>query len=183
MNSPRSSIADRLAGPVSPPSKPATGTDTVVIACKIPQGITISRYVWDEIAEPSASGISRQVKISRELEGSEFVIRGPNASLPSMSPAGIYPTLVNSGGYALTPGVPGDLWDAWYEANRNSDIVRRRLVFCASDENRARDEGREMQDARTGLEPLETAPAGQPNRDHRLKGDRLTSVTWDGRRG
>jgi hypothetical protein len=178
----RSSIADRLVGApaTAPPSKPATGTEVVTVACKILQGIVISRYVLEDVAEPNSTGIPRSVKMWKEVEGSGFVIRGPSSTLPPMSPAGIYPMLMTSGGYALTSGVPKDLWDSWLEANRNSDMIKHRLVFCASEESRARDEGRELADTVTGLEPVDVSSADSIRRF--MGRERLALASFTGQR-
>lgn len=180
---PRASITDRLADRPAIPPKSVTGTDTCVIGCKIGPGLTISRYVLQDVMEVNPSGPPRSVRQWREVEGSQFHIRGPNSSLPAGMPAraGEYPMLVTSGGYALTT-VPKDLWDGWYEANKASDMIRRRLVYCASDESRGRDEGRELAENRSGLEPIAVPAAGQKISDPRIERTRLAPMTLD-RRG
>jgi hypothetical protein len=36
-------------------------------------------------------------------------------------------------GYEITRGVPDDVWDRWYAANRNSPIVQNAMVFGSND--------------------------------------------------
>lgn len=169
-------IADALVDkPMSTTSRPATGTDTVVIACKIAGGIVIRGFEWEDFDEPNPSGVTRRIK--RAVEVGRFVIKGPNSTLAPMSPAGRFPLLVNSGGYAMTPGVPRELWEQWVATNRDSPIVKNRLIFAANSEDRALDEGRELQKQLSGLEPIDTSSA-QTIRA-RMGRDRLSVATMD----
>ena len=179
----RTILAERLVdkSATSPPSNPATSGETVTVACKIASGLRIAAHVWQEYDEPGPT-MSKRAK--RAVEVASFVLNGPNSTLPLGMPsrAGVFPMLATSGGYALTPGVPKDLWDRWFEDNRNSDMVRGRLVFCASTEDRAKDESRELQNERSGFEPLEVGNPGDRIPDKRIGRDRLNPASWEGRR-
>src|SRR5262245_40070525 len=122
-STPRRTLLDRSAA--TPPTRPATGSDTVVIGCKLPMGLFISRYELRDVPVPGTNEAGT-VKQCLVVEDTRFFIRGPNSTLPTEVPsvAGVYPALVNSGNYALTSGVPKDLWDFWYQHNRQSDLVK-----------------------------------------------------------
>jgi len=98
-------------------------------------------------------GGKREISESRERANLRFTIQGvPNpASVKSHTENAAQIT----GGYALTPNVPADLWKAWFEDNKTSDYVLNHLVFAndkpADIEARAKNNAKA---ARSGLEPL-----------------------------
>ena len=70
-----------------------------------------------------SSTVTVACKISNGiLMGEDVVILGPNKVQKHM--------LV--GGYAMTHGVPVDVWDDWLEKNQKSTMVEKGLIFAGS---------------------------------------------------
>ena len=64
-------------------------------------------------------------------------------------------------GYAVTDGVPKDLWEAWIEAHKNSAVVKNHCIFAYEKPGMGDGDAREHKEALTGLEPF------QPDTDPR----------------
>jgi len=60
-----------------------------------------------------------------------YIVKGPQKQVPGEP----VPEHYKTGGFALTPGVPKEVWDAWYKANENSHIVKEGLIFASDDAN------------------------------------------------
>jgi hypothetical protein len=139
------------AAPSVSQSKPATGQDTVIVACRLPHGLWLRRFVPQEESEHVLGGGVRTVKVYRET-GERFRIAG-NAMLLLRVPDGKYPEIIS--GAALTFGVPADLWESWLAANKDSPMVREGLVRAVPNYTDARSYAQETRDVKSGLEPLE----------------------------
>ncbi|AXH72238.1 MAG: hypothetical protein [Caudoviricetes sp.] len=63
------------------------------------------------------------------------------------------------GGYGLS-SVPSDLWDAWHAKHKDSDLVKKGLVFAQSTVAKATAQANEQAGIKSGSEPLDPdAPA------------------------
>src|SRR5206468_8606475 len=82
----RTILSERLVdkSATSPPSSPATSGETVTVACKIPSGLRIAAHRWEEWDEPGPT-VSRRAK--RAVEVANFIIAGPNSTLPLGTPS------------------------------------------------------------------------------------------------
>lgn len=127
-------------------SAPATGTDTVVVYCKHPQGIILQAGEFFERVEGSIDGRPRNVREWRRT-ADPFVVAGP------ATPFGQQPKSVVVGGYALTMGVPRDLWEKWLSENERTPIVQNGLIFARDAVDYA-GKAKEQESIKTGLEPL-----------------------------
>lgn len=126
---------------------------TVTVACKLPHGLWLRRFKSAEEPEAQRDGTIKMRTIYRE-EGERFRING-NAMPAIRDPEKDYPTIVGGyNGYALTSGVPADLWCAWLEANKDTAMVRKGLVFACEKSADASQEAKRNLGVRTGLEPL-----------------------------
>lgn len=154
-------------GPAGPErqSAPATSGAAVTVACKLPHGIWLHRDEPRVETTAVLGGGIREIKVHRRT-GERFRING-NAIPALRDPERDYPAIVGGhNGYALTHGVPADLWAAWLHANRDSDMVRNGLVFACDKAGEARDRAREQAEVRSGLEPL--AKDGDPRMPRRV---------------
>src|SRR6516225_10788958 len=120
---------------VKPVPRPASGTNTVCVACKIPNGLVLRIFKMVEENVPSPTGGVRKERIAREV-GPRFTVRGP--AMPWGVRANI-PIIGGNAGYALTSGVPRALWETWLQQNRDADYVKNGLIFAEATLNRARD--------------------------------------------
>src|SRR4051794_19102388 len=92
---PRATIADRMVGqPATPPTPPAKNGQTVCVGCRLGNGVIIRALKPEEVSSPSPSG---PVTSKVAVEVARHVLRGPNSTLQSGDPSGVYPGLVSSG--------------------------------------------------------------------------------------
>jgi hypothetical protein len=131
------------------PTAPATNsTETVTIACKLPHGLVLRVFDMVEFDEPVLGGGFRKSKISQERP-ERFVING--FSHPQ-NRAAAHPIIE---GFALTPGVPKELWEKWLDQNRRSDMVKNGLIFAQPRSESAEAMAKERKATRSGLERLD----------------------------
>lgn len=133
-------------------------TATVVVACKIPQGMRCRLHEFHKITETTMGG-TRTVK-QAFATNKEFVVHGP-AHAQNEGPRHL-----TVGGYALTRGVDKSLWDAWYEQNLELDAVQRNLIFAYESADKTEDAAKEGKKLKTGLERVN--PHDLPKFDDRF---------------
>lgn len=121
---------------------------TVTVGCKLPNGIYLRKFRMVKRTEAVLGGGVREYEIA-EPDGEAIKIDGYAA------PFGMSPQAPVAGGYALTYGVDEDLWNAWLEANKDSDMVRNNLIFAAGRVDHAQGRAKEMASIKSGLEPLD----------------------------
>ena len=133
-------------------SRPATGTDTVTFACKHPPGLLLRVFEPSSKSVPiiGKPGQMEQQPVGRAI-GDPFLVFGP------ATPFGERPRALIVGGYAMTPGVPRELAETWMEQNKDSAMVRNRLVFISKDKESFEDEAEELTETRSGFEPIDTS--------------------------
>ncbi len=125
----------------------ASGTATVVVGCKIPNGIILREFVMVEKTIRVHGMVSTET-MSQET-GKRFTVRGP------AFPFGQIPNIPIVGGYALTVGVPGDLARTWFQQNEEADIVKNQLIFAEETLERATSRAKDLAKIRSGFEPLD----------------------------
>jgi len=128
-------------------SAPKTGTDTVTVALKHPTGITIERFEKMPITEDVVGGGKRETFVFKPT-GERFTINGNEAPVGKTLPFEM------SNGYALTPGVPRDLWEHWLAHHKDSPLVVNGLIYASDSRGRIEGATKEGIDRRTGLERL-----------------------------
>jgi hypothetical protein len=135
---------------------------TVTVACKLPAGLILRGFRKMVKQEVVMGGGVRDVP-EFVPTGEQFVIKGysvPQGDLPA-------PPVALAGSFALTHNVPRKLWDEWLEANEDSDLVKRGLIFASGDERSARDQIKDHAKEKNGLEPLD--PKNLPRLSRRFK--------------
>lgn len=100
---------------------------TVVVASKLPMTIEL------QLCRPETKAVSGRFGTEKETvhvkHGKAWWIRGtsrPNGTLPK----GYRLPDVVDGGAALTPNVDADFFEQWLEQNRDTEIVRNRMIFA-----------------------------------------------------
>ena len=148
-------------------TKQATAARTLTVACNLPHGITLRAFVAVTTSEAVIGGGVRDVTEYRET-GERFVVHG-NAQPATREPSRHYPEIAN--GYALTHGVPADLWEHWLKANKDSAYVVNKCVFAV--ERDPVGEAKRSGEKLSGQEPI------NPDGDKRLsRGARnVTGIT------
>lgn len=122
---------------------------SVVVACKLPHGIKIRDYEEGSANELVMGGGTRKVKVFRPV-GPTYRIKGPNV------PDALRPMVEVIGGYAITQGMPADVFERWMKSNKDSLYVKNELIFGDESGDTVRGKARELANKKTGLEPLDT---------------------------
>lgn len=121
-------------------------TETVTVACKLPNGLVLRVFNMVERSELVLGGGSRKIKQAVQSDHAPIKING--CAAPFGSPQALY------GGYALTPNVPKDVFDEWLKQNADADVVRNNLIFAADKTDYVADKATEQRDLTSGLQPL-----------------------------
>lgn len=152
---------------------------TVTVGCKLPNGLILRLFNMVETQELVLGGGMRQIKEARNI-GEKVFING------NMAPEGkalvdrFGEQIMSYSGFATTPNVDAEFWDAWYEQNKHSDIVRNGLVFAHTKSIDIKAEAREKEGVRSGLERLEGAEDKRVgNRRQKLPGGGISSISKD----
>lgn len=152
-------------------SAKATAARTVTVACNMPHGIVLRAFRPVVVSQAVLGGGTRDVTEHYET-GQRFRISG-NAIPAAREPGKVYPEIAN--GYALTPGVPAELWEEWLKANKETPLVVNRCVFAV--ERDPVGEAKRQGEQKSGLEPIDPAgdkrmPRGGQNVSKVTQGER-----------
>lgn len=126
-----------------------TGRETVTVGLKHPHGIVIQAYVED-MEDELIPGGTRPRKVWRAT-GTQYVINGNRV------PAGVAPDFPIEGGYALTPGIPKEVWECWRDMNKKTHPLLagdNPLIMAYDSPSFLKDAAKEAKNTRSGLEPL-----------------------------
>jgi hypothetical protein len=124
----------------------------VTVYCKIPSGLLIRPCEMVPNNEQVMGGGVRKGQIGRPIPGAEILVNGPATEIGKRSMSAVMH------GFAVTRGVLKDHWEKWLEDNEESPMVKNKLIFATPGDGSDDDVGqaREMEDAETGFEPLDT---------------------------
>jgi hypothetical protein len=123
---------------------------TVTVACKLPHGIVIRDFEERSEYEPVfGQAERRKVSVYRPV-GPKIRIKGP--SVPSLFIR--YVEVI--GGYAITEGIPADVYERWENWNMEAPFFANDLIFAHEDGARARAWAKDHETIKSGMEPLET---------------------------
>jgi hypothetical protein len=125
----------------------------VVVACKLPSGIVIRGYTQQKEQEAVLGGGTREFDVWR-WNGKEQRING------YARPHGSAPQCTIIGDFALTYDVDKDLFDAWYEANRDTPMVRQGLIFAFERAESAMSEAKNRRKLISGFEQIDPENPG-----------------------
>ncbi len=150
---------------------PSRDSETVTIACKIPNGIILHLCGEEKTFEPLMGGGYREVMRYPRLEETVHV-KGCSVDVGALLKGNFDQQM--AGGYALTTGVPKKFWDRWFEANKETDMVKNKVIFAASSESRIRSEAREHEKTLSGLEAIDPDKPSSKHRELRGVG-RMTT--------
>lgn len=149
---------------VAPVRRRATGTDTVTVACNIPNGLILQVYDVEKVEHVLPNGRSiKENQCTLDVEAGQWALMGPvnrsalaatgrNEHLPD--DYRLIPGDAPDTGYALTYGIPRDFWERWLEDNKGGPLIKGHHVFAASSESRAIGEAKEHRESKSGLQGL-----------------------------
>lgn len=129
-------------------------SSTVMVACKIPQGLCLQLQHKMKRPMPTGKGMENDFQMIdvHVFGGPRYVVTGP--AVPAMGgvPDGYQMPRVE-GGFALTE-IPRDFWESWLQQNEQADYVVNRMIFAYGDEVNAKADAREHAKKLSGLEPI-----------------------------
>jgi hypothetical protein len=103
-----------------------------------------------ETLEPVMGGGLRTVMVARpHPDDRQYVLNGNRV------PYGAHPNHEIAGGCGLTHNVDKQFFDEWLHQNRESMVVKHKLIFAAEQPDRVRDQAKEMAAEKTNFEPLD----------------------------
>lgn len=138
---------------------PATGTETVTVACKVLSGMRCRIHKLTKVTEVGM-GSTRTVQQWLETD-KEFVLAGP-AHAQNEGPRHQIVA-----GFAITHGIRKDYWDEWREQNSELPAVKHGLIIAYASADKVMDAAKERKGIKTGLERLN--PHDLPKIDARFK--------------
>lgn len=127
-------------------TKPEAAGAKVVVACKLPAGLWLRSFRMVKQRETTLGG-TREIELAEEV-GERFRINGNKV------PFGVIPQHKIAGNYAITEGVPEDLWNAWLKDNERAPMVVNNLIFAEPTLERAVDRAKDQRKVLSGLEPF-----------------------------
>jgi len=146
----------------------APSARTVVICCKVPNGIWMQLQVKQKRPEMTRDGMT--MAEYNVFGGKKYYINGP--AYPNGTPPKGFPERpLMVGGYALTFGVPADFWDEWAEQNKLADFLKpttgedHGAIFAYPSLEETKAVAKENEAYLTGLEPLDV----EPDKDGRIR--------------
>lgn len=161
----------RRAKPLGPvPTVQPPATDTVYVGCKMPNGLILQNFAFEEVREAVPQGF-RDVPMARRLPEA-YRLNGVSLTHEQRMTGDVGYAIVS--GAAITPGVPREFWERWLEANKASELVKNHIVFAHREEASVRRMAKEYAAQKTGLEPLDPDPEAiarviQPPRGMRIE--------------
>lgn len=133
-------------------------TNTVVVGCKLPAGIYMQGYKMATTQEPVLGGGFRDVPIAVPF-GPQVKING------NAAPQGSVPNGLVEGGYVLTHNVPKATADAWMEANKESPMVKNKLIIVHEKQESVVAQAKNNHAVLSGLERLNVAIRSEQGRE------------------
>lgn len=131
----------------------------VTVACKLPNGFILHVDEMETYHEQVLGGGVRESKrANRSTKVPAVTLNGCAFKHGQIEP----PAFIISGGYALTDGVPADLWNEWLKQNADSDLVRNKIIMAHAKGDSAAAMAKEHKTVLSGLEPI------TPNTDRRI---------------
>jgi hypothetical protein len=145
----------------------ASSARTVVVACKIPNGLTLQLQRPFEKWEDERDGPRKRTY--NVFYGKRYIVRGPAYPVGTL-PKGFAqakPTPMLEGGYALTRGIPKDFWEQWLAQNKEAEFViapegaEHGMIFAYDDIDDVAAAAREQERLLSGHEPVSTEEDAQ----------------------
>jgi hypothetical protein len=172
--------AEHPAPPAVPKSKiknaPAPKPRGTVIVCsKIEHDLALQCCVIREVRVQGRHGIDIEKQYHKA--GDIHYVRGigyPAGQIPKGFPRRPLMT-EGDAGYALTYNIPADFWEQWLDQNKDTDMVRNRLIYAVATLDEACEIAAENKDVDSGLGPLVENDRRNPQPLHSA----ISKVTMD----
>jgi hypothetical protein len=141
---------------------PVRTGETVTVACKLPAGLILRCFEWEKFKESTRDGL-QDSKRAREKPEMRFVVRGTWVGSAGQAFARNNPAVAEllPGGFALTPGCPKEIWDLWFEQNKESALVKNRVIFAHPEHASVVKSAQDHRAVTSGLEPVHPDNPGE----------------------
>jgi hypothetical protein len=156
--------------PLEPEAK-GRSNRTVTVACKMPHGLIIQMQAKKVEHEPVLGGGMRAVDRYRQV-GQQFKVHGTLAKTGQRAPH----VLDDSGGYAITRGIPLDVWENFMHHNEESLFVTNGLIYGDEKDDKVLGWAREHASVMTNMEPLNVSLVAAADGSKRIADKRARSV-------
>jgi hypothetical protein len=135
----------------------STTNRSVAVACKLPHGLVVRDFVKVTRSEPTLGGGSRAFEVYEHV-GPRYRLKGP---APALARNPITRSTEIVGDYAITEGIPADVFERFVEANKQSAFIVNQLIYGHEDGRRVRSWARDHEKTKTGFEPLDVTPTSR----------------------
>jgi hypothetical protein len=124
--------------------------ETLTVACRVPNGLVLQVFGSEDWQEPLMGGGYKPVQRAfvRHDMG-RVTLNGPARKIGADTPYEI------RHGVGLTHGVDAALFNAWLEQNKDSDIVKKGLVFASPKPRDVVAQAKERRGEKSGMEPID----------------------------
>lgn len=133
---------------------------TVVVGCRYPHGLLLRVFDMVKANEVLPGGRQQTVEVAQPRPLQIKLAGYANPLIPVAADG--------RGQYGVTRNVPADFFAEWLKQNKDSDIVKNRIVFAADDDSELKAAGKDFRGERMGLEPLDPA-AKDPRTPSKIK--------------
>lgn len=137
----------------------------VTVFCRLPHGLELSVFDTKEVNHRAALSAAKTPDFSLFRGVRTHVINGARRD------ARYHPKDNVLLGMAGRTSVPKDFWDAWVEQNKDSDFIKKNLIFAEATERDGAARQAEMATERMGLEGIDPeGKIGAPNVTKEIEG-------------
>lgn len=126
---------------------------TVTVACKLPNGLILRLFHKVSVRHAGPGGFVSVEEFQVDPEAPVFRVNG-NA-FPRNGGGVLKHDVTGDNGYGLTHGIPRDFWEKWVLQFKDTPAVVNGLIFAFPNREDAIARANELEDLRTGLEPLD----------------------------
>lgn len=151
---------------------------TVTVGCKLPNGLILRLFYQETVQELQLGGQTRDVTISRQHPNAPRVHINGNMARhgePLVDANG--ETINVQSGYAYTSGVDAEFMEAWMEQNKDSMLVKNKIILVAEKQMNLRAEAKENTERKSGFERINPDnDARMPRRRQQLNGGALNPL-------
>jgi hypothetical protein len=156
MNDVTAEATQKAKTPTPPPkakAPPASKGRAYVIVCsKLPHDLELQCQELREREVPGRYGT--QTEKAYQVAGDVHYIRGTSYPSGGQIPAGYPDKPQMADGYALTYKIPADFWARWSEQNKDTLLIKNRIIFARDDVDSVYDNAADNRDVNSGLGPL-----------------------------
>lgn len=128
------------------------GRNTVTVACKLPHGLVLRVFGDMTVNRPTPGGGVTPERVAQQI-GDAFTIKGNAFNMGEERPRA-----EKIGGFAITYGVPADLWHKWLEQNKDADVVKNGLIFAHEKTDTVAGKAKDGKALKSGLERIDVSP-------------------------